>query len=204
MLQQLPDFALLDQSGQPVTEQSVRGQVWIASFAPLSQSPAGHALANTVGRIGRQLQRWPDAGRIQVLSLWPQTDGPVADEVRSTATALGADPAFWRLVHGAEAGVVAQLLTSGFRLAGGTGGSAAFEQLAVVDPQLRVRGFFDATSDSGVRAMLAAMREVLNEPGIDPSSSHITHVADPEDLMYAPWMEDRAAAQEATRAGLPQ
>jgi hypothetical protein len=204
VLQKLPAFALLDQAGQPVTEQSVEGRVWIASFAPLTQAPAGQTLATTVGRIGRQLQRWPDTGRIQVLSLWPHTAGPVADEIRSAATGLKADPAFWRLVHGAEAGSVAQLLESGFRLVGGAGGQAAFEQLAVVDAQLRVRGFFDATTDSGVRAMLAALREVLNEPGADATQPHITHVAEPEDLMYAPWMEDRAAAQEATRPGLPQ
>ncbi|MFN5532051.1 MAG: hypothetical protein ACK5F7_15875, partial [Planctomycetaceae bacterium] len=62
VLQKLPAFALLDQAGQPVTEQSVEGRVWIASVAPLTQAPAGQTLATTVGRIGRQLQRWPDTG----------------------------------------------------------------------------------------------------------------------------------------------
>lgn len=205
VLQPLPAFSLLDQRGEVVSAGSLAGKVWIASFAPLhAGNDRGAALATTLGRLSRQLQRWPDHERLLVLSLWPTSDGDVAAAVRASAGELQADAGIWRVVHGTEGNAVADLLKNGFRLAGGVGSAAAYQQLAIVDDRTRVRGFFDATTDSGVRAMLAAVREVLNEPPADAGAPHVVHVAEPEDLMYAPWMEDRAAAQEATRASLPQ
>lgn len=92
----LPPFALVDQTGRTVTDQSMRGAVWAANFLFTSCPTACPPLAKATAELQAQLAPWASTGapvQLVSISVDPMTDSP--EVLTAFAKKYGADPKLW-------------------------------------------------------------------------------------------------------------
>ena len=198
VMQTIEEFELSDQAGRRFNSSQLEGKVWLASFAGIDQTEPGRALATRLARLQRQFEVWPDGERVALVTFHPANGGDDRGGIVDSMNRLGVVPnGAWTILSGDDE-IRQRVVYEGFRLVRPTSPDVENTQLALVDPQGRVRGFYDGLAEDSFRVMLAQMRTVLNEStGTGPHTVHKSH---PDDLFYAPWMEDREAAQrEANR-----
>jgi len=198
VMQSIGDFAMVDQAGRPFERSRLQGQVWLASFAGIDQTAPGRALATRLARLQRQIQVWPDGERVSLVTFLPaKSNGDSQQDATALSQPGVPSEGSWSLLSG-SADDRQRIVDGEFRVVRPSTPETESTQVALVDPQGRVRGFYDGLAEDSFRVMLAQMRAVLNEPFGD--GPHTVHKSHPDDLFYAPWMEDREAAQrEANR-----
>lgn len=160
----ISDFHLTDQAGDSVTLATVKGKVLLVDFFFTT-------CGSICPKMSTQMVRVQDAFRTddRVLLL----SHSVTPEIDSTATLkayaeqYGADHARWRLLTGDRKQIYALARTSYFAaLDHGDGGPQDFvhtENFVLVDPQGRLRGFYDGTSARQVDQAIADIRTLLDE-----------------------------------------
>ena len=143
MLGIVPPFSLIERAGTPLTQDDLRGKVWIADFV-FTRCPDVCPVLTT--RM-RGLQKTLEAGRADValvsFTVDPGHDTP--EVLRAYATTHGAAPG-WLFVTG-DRDVVAELLTNGFHVAFAddgppTGPITHSDRFVLVDEALRIRGYY--------------------------------------------------------------
>ncbi len=159
-------FRLIDQNGDSVFLSNVEGKVVLADF-----------FFTTCGTIcpkmSRQMVRVQEAfaadDRVMLLS---HSVTPEADSVpmlHAYAQQYGVDHRRWRLMTGDRKQIYALARTSYFAvLDQGDGGPDDFvhtENFVLVDPQGRIRGFYDGTKAEEVDRAIDDMRWLLGHPG---------------------------------------
>ena len=169
----VPTFALVERSGDPIRSEDMRGQVWVANFIftrCAGTCPVlGTALAALLRRLG---DRDLDSVRAVSFSVDPTHDDPAA--LRRYAERFGADARRWLFVTG-DAAAMARLIRDGFKLGTGTPPSGESEALqepithsdrfVLVDTELRIRGYYHGTEAEGVAAL---ERDLLRLVGRQP------------------------------------
>ena len=139
----MPPFRLTERAGTPLTQDDLRGKVWIADFI-FTRCPDVCPVLTT--RM-RGLQQTLESGRADVtlvsFTVDPGHDTPEA--LRAYATAHGAAPG-WLFVTG-DRDVVAGLLKDGFHVAFAddgppTGPITHSDRFVLVDETLRIRGYY--------------------------------------------------------------
>lgn len=160
----ISDFRLIDQRGQVLTLDSVRGRVLLVDFFFTT-------CGSICPKMSTQMVRVQDAyrsdARVLLLShsVTPEMDSvPV---LAAYAERYGVEPAHWRLLTGDRRQIYDLARRSYFAaLDEGDGGPNDFvhtENFVLVDPQLRIRGFYDGTSAKDVDRAIADIRELLEE-----------------------------------------
>lgn len=177
----VPPFSLLDQDGRPVTDQSLRGQVWAANFLFTSCPTECPPLAKATRRLQELLG--PDAAQrklaIVSISVDPMTDTP--EVLREFAKKYGADHQTWRFLTG-EYEAMERLVVQGFfqpivrgdRVTGTPSEHTATSaptpldtahslRFVLVDQQGHLRGLYDR-DDAGVAKLRQAMQWLADHP----------------------------------------
>lgn len=157
---QVQPFQLVERSGNPVTEASLLGQPWVATFVfSRCSGPCPRITAN-VARLQKELEG-VDA-RLVTISVDPEHDTP--EVLREYADKFGADPKRWWFLTGEEA-QIAKLSTKSFMSAlvrnpeESIGESITHTTfLAVVDAQGGIRGFYSGETAEGVEQAAARVR----------------------------------------------
>lgn len=112
--QTVPDFQLIEQSGQPFARQDLSGTLWVANFVFTRCPGICPLLSARMSKLQTALQ---DAGRTEVrlvsFSVDPEWDTP--ERLSSYADKHGADSHRWFFLTG-ELQAVQQLVTQGFQL----------------------------------------------------------------------------------------
>jgi protein SCO1/2 len=160
------DFALTDQLGRPFTQDSVRGRIVVTDFFFTT-------CATICPKMTDQMKRVQDAFRNEPrLLLLSHTVTPEIDSVSVLARYAdeqGADPARWRFLTGSRAQIYALARRSYFACTDeGDGDLQDFvhtENFVLVDPQRRLRGFYDGTSPQDVDRLIGDIRKLLKEVG---------------------------------------
>ncbi len=158
------DFDLIDQFGGHFTMDDVKGRIIVADFFFTT-------CATICPKMTVQLERVQDAyrdeGRLLLLShsVTPEVDSvPV---LAAYAELHHADPARWRFLTGDRKQIYALARTSYFAvLDEGDGGPDDFvhtENFVLVDPQRRIRGFYDGTSAKDVDHLIRDIAKLLKE-----------------------------------------
>jgi protein SCO1 len=109
-----PGFALLDQRGERLTSDDLRGSIVVFTFAPGTCGAECAAIHGAMADLARELDDLDTGGvpvRLVTISLDPARDTPAA--LAGSAAALGADGERWSLVTG-EPSVVRQVVGEGF------------------------------------------------------------------------------------------
>lgn len=177
----VPPFSLLDQDGRPVTDQSMRGQVWAANFlftsCPTECPPLAQATRRLQDLLGAEAPRRKLA--IVSISVDPMTDTP--EVLREFGKKYGADHQTWRMLTG-EYEAMERLVVQGFmqpiarrdRVTGTPSEHTATAaptpldtahslRFVLVDQQGRLRGLYDRDA-AGVAALHRAMLWLADHP----------------------------------------
>ena len=139
----VPAFSLTERAGTALTQDDLRGKVWVADFIFTRCPDVCPVLTSRM----RDLQKTLDAKRADVtlvsISVDPGYDTP--EVLRAYATAHGAGPG-WHFVTGPR-DAIARLLRDGFHVAFADDGPATgpithSDRFVLVDAELRIRGYY--------------------------------------------------------------
>jgi len=158
------DFALVDQSGDTMRLPDVGDRIIVADFFFTTCATICPKMTVQMARVQ---EAYRDEDRLMLLShsVTPEIDSvPV---LAAYAQLHGADPRRWRLLTGDRKQIYHLARRSYFAaLDEGDGGPDDFvhtENFVLVDPQRRIRGFYDGTQPSDVDRLLGDIRKLLDE-----------------------------------------
>lgn len=157
-------FHLIDQDGDSVFLKDVAGKVVLADFF---FTTCGSICPKMSTQMQRVQEAFKDDDRVLLLShsVTPETDSvPV---LKAYAQEYGVDHRRWRLLTGDRKQIYNLARTSYFAaLDEGDGGPDDFvhtENFVLVDPQGRIRGFYDGTKAAEADRAMEDMRTLLKE-----------------------------------------
>jgi protein SCO1/2 len=152
-------FSLTDQSGRPVSAETMRGQVWAAAFF-FTRCPT------VCPRITRRMRALQQAAaknsvKLRLVSFSVDPDNDTPDVLTAYAKQYGADLSTWRFLTG-DLEVVRKTSELGFKLAldgKATAGAEHFglfhgSHLVLVDGAGQIRGYYRTSEDSQMDQLL--------------------------------------------------
>jgi protein SCO1 len=152
-------FSLTDQAGRPVSEGTLRGQVWAAAFF-FTRCPT---VCPRITRRMRDLQQAAakDSVKLQLVSFSVDPDNDTPDVLSAYAKQYGADLATWRFLTG-DLEIVRKTSEQGFKLALDGKAKAGAEHfglfhgshLVLVDAAGQIRGYYRTSEDAQMAQLL--------------------------------------------------
>ena len=113
LLGRLPDFSLVERSGDPLTRADLTGKVWVANFIFTSCQGVCPLLSSRMATLRQSLAGMDPPILSVSLSVDPTRDSPAV--LRAYAQRYEADPNDWLFVTGTPA-EIRRLIGEGFRL----------------------------------------------------------------------------------------
>ena len=170
----LPAFTLTDQAGRPFGTRELAGKVWVADFVFTACQEACPLLSQKMQELGRRTKHLGPDFHLVSISVDPERDTPA--RLAEYGARYGANPVRWSFLTGPVA-AIEDAVTGGFKVGMGreavpappaqTDEEPTFfqifhgENLVLVDRQLRIRGYFPATSE-GMDKLVEAVGRVAN------------------------------------------
>jgi len=150
----LPEFALTDHLGQPLTRESLRGSVWVASFIFTRCAGQCPVMMAQMAAVARAFAGEPQL-RLVAITVDPAHDTP--EILAAYAGRLGIADGRWRLATGSPEAIAA-LAREGFTLGISNGGPPEEPithsvRFVLVDQAGRIRGSYDATDTPAMRRL---------------------------------------------------
>jgi protein SCO1/2 len=171
----LPAYDLVDQEGRPFTPETLRGKVWVAGFVFTNCPSTCPAVTRAMGSLRDRFDRMDIDIEMVSFTVDPARDTPAV--LKAYAESVGAHTDHWRFVTGSTDDV-RRLVREGFKLGIGdptpvsgaqpADGGAMFDiahstQLALVDTEGGVRGFYDIEPDGGLDEVFHRAQHVMAE-----------------------------------------
>jgi protein SCO1 len=157
-----PDFALLDQDANPVTESQFLGHPWIADFIFTTCT----SLCPTMSAHMADLQdRLPADVKLVSFSVDPIHDTPAA--LKAYAEKYHADTRRWIFLTGDEKtqGRVVRAMKLGFSPAVGDTPIQHDEHFVLIDAQGKIRGFYDSFVPQRMEDLVRDAAALNSHPG---------------------------------------
>lgn len=163
----MPRFTLRDQTGAVVTEDALRGHVIVASFIFTRCPTVCPLMTMKMRRVQDRTTDERDSIKLLSFSVDPTYDTP--EVLAEYAKGHGADPARWRFLTGEPE--VIRSIADGLMLAlevrgqlpNGAPDLIHAEHFVLLDPELRIRGFYDSSDARRIERMLRDARRLLPE-----------------------------------------
>ncbi len=151
VLNQLPEFSLVDQDEQAFTRESMQGSLWVSAFVFTHCRSTCPRLTAHMQGLQARLSDVPAANLVSV-SVDPRNDTP--EVIKAYMAKNDLDERNWRFVTGDEESI-RHLVVDGFRVGLGDEDSKAAgaaeimhsNSFVLVDEQARVRGYYRANND---------------------------------------------------------
>ena len=160
----VPEFTLTDQRGHSVSEEELRGRPWVASFI---FTRCGLSCPRMVSAMKRVKAGAPEDLQIVAVTVDPGYD--TVDVLADYATANQVEWPGWLFLTGDKEDIRA-LSIAGFKLGlddAEAAASASPEEpivhstrLVLVDPQLRIRGYYDPFERDGVDLIIGDLERL--------------------------------------------
>lgn len=171
VLGKVPEFSLTASTGEPLSQTSLAGGIWVADFIFTRCPSLCPMLSAQMAKIQTALGR--DAGpsvRLVSFSVDPANDTP--DALRTYAERFRADTSRWLFVTG-EREALHALIRDGFHLAvadrpesqntDGEGLITHSDRFVLVDGDLQIRGYYHGTDQDSIKQLLRDL-ETLKPP----------------------------------------
>lgn len=160
----ISDFRLLDQTGDTITLADAEGRIIVADFFFTTCPTICPKMTAQLARV-QEAYRTDDRVVLLSHSVTPEMDSvPV---LAAYGELHGADPERWHLLTGDRLQIYRLARRSYFAcLDEGNGGPDDFvhtENFVLVDPQRRIRGFYDGTKASDVDRLIGDIGKLLKE-----------------------------------------
>ncbi len=167
MLGTVPEFALTERSGQPLTLADLRGRIWIADFIFTHCAGPCPLMTAQMARLQRSLATANDV-RLVSFTVDPERDTPPV--LAAYAKEFGADPQKWFFATGPKK-AIRELANKGFRLSAidNTGPDRQPDEdtilhsthFVLVDRAANIRGYYDGLETNGVAQLLKDVNALL-------------------------------------------
>ena len=159
----VPDFALTERSGQTVKLADFAGKVWVADFFYTTCPGPCPMMSSRLSDVQKELGAEPNL-RLVSISTDPEKDTP--DVLKLYAGKFKAADR-WLFFTGRKADIYS-LARDGFKLPiaepASPGGQIIHStRLILIDKTGTVRGFYEATGETGVRDLIRDIRKLLEE-----------------------------------------
>ncbi|MEL6178537.1 MAG: SCO family protein [Myxococcota bacterium] len=183
---EVPAFAFVDQLGQPIGTEQLKGRPWVASFAFTSCPTSCPPLMEAQASLQKKVAQWAGKGEQAPVTLVTITVDPVTDtqeRLKTYGERYGADPKLWRFARG-DYTTMAALVTEGFMMPlvrsdvvpGHVGeeivkptplDTAHSLRFVLVDKEMRIRGLYQREEED-LERLNRALRTLV-EQHKDPS-----------------------------------
>lgn len=165
----LPRFQLIERSGRTVTNQDLKGKVWIADFIFTRCAGPCPIMTASMSRLQRELQTTPDIQLVS-FSVDPEFDTP--EVLTRYAMRYQASTHQWFFLTGKTE--VIRAIAQGFKvtMAKATGSDAANADpnailhdthFMLVDQRGRIRGYYESPEDGKPSPLLIDAQTLLKE-----------------------------------------
>lgn len=160
----ISDFRLIDQHGDTITLSSVEGRIIVADFF---FTTCGTICPKMTAQMERVQEAYRTDDRVVILShsVTPEIDN--VEVLAAYAELHGAERNRWHLLTGDRAQIYRLARQSYFAcLDEGDGGPDDFvhtENFVLVDPQRRIRGFYDGTQQAETDRLIEDIAKLLKE-----------------------------------------
>lgn len=159
----VPDFSLTERSGKALSLADLSGKVWVADFFYTTCPGPCPALQSRFTEVQKALGPLPDV-RFLSITVDPQKDTPEVLDVYAKRFQAGPQ---WSFCTG-ERDAIFKLAHDGFKLpiADGTPESGPVThttRLVLVDRTGTVRGFYEGSTEDGVKNIVADIHRLLEE-----------------------------------------
>ncbi len=161
----VPDFVLIESSGEPVQRADLREQVWLASFIFTRCAEFCPAMMRAEAKVQRELPVREDV-KLVTFSVDPEYDTPV--KLREYGEMFGADRRRWWFVTGDKAQIY-RLAIEGFRLSTMDADPVTempilhSSKLVLVDRRGTIRGYYDTADEAEMRQLVKDVRRLVAE-----------------------------------------
>jgi protein SCO1/2 len=178
--EEIPSFSLIDQMGQPLTREELRGKVVLANFIFTNCTEFCPTLSPRMAQVQERLEEDGFLGKgVFLLSFSVDPEHDTAEILLSYAERYGANYNGWRFLTGPPE-VMQQVITGGLKLAFGQvsernehhheDGSVHIHEYDVFhtnrvvlwDKAGRVRAYYDGVADWDMAKVLKDMRRLLD------------------------------------------
>ncbi len=163
----IPAFSLTERAGTPVTADDLEGRIWVADFIFTRCPDVCPALSGRMSALRKELAANGTEGVTMVsISVDPNHDTPAV--LQSYASKFGGDEDWLFLTGPRES--IAGLLRDGFKVAFADGGPPTApithsDRFVLVDPQLRVRGYYHGLDEASVDKLVDDVATLRAERG---------------------------------------
>lgn len=163
----VPQFSLVNEDGQPVWLNALKGKIWLADFIFTRCSGSCPMMTSAMYQVNQELDSSDDI-RLISISVDPSHDTP--DILKAYALNNGLPLDRWSFLTGDRAAIYA-LAKDGFHLAVADSGDdekliTHSSKLALIDPVGQIRGYYEGTDSNvvqDVRHDIADLRRELRE-----------------------------------------
>ena len=188
----LPDFELTDQEGSSFSARQLYTKVWVANFMFTRCSATCPAQTAKMKELQRKLERHPEWNNIRLVSFSVDPEHDTSDVLGQYAVTNEADTQHWKFLTGTR-DAMWELSRQGFKMAVGEADDNPqmpifhSQMFVLVDPYLRVRGFYDVLSGDGTQRLQDDIDKLLRE-----------RLPQPPEILNTTWLEPRRQAQLRT------
>ena len=168
----VPDFALTERSGQPVTRRDLDGRIWVADFIFTRCTGMCPILTSRMASLRALLDRHADASEVRLVSFSVDPGWDTPEVLSRYAAGRGADAGRWLFLTG-DRETMHRLIGDGFRLsvAEAPEGTAAdgelithSDRLVLVDRKGRIRGYYHGTEEDSAERLVEDISRLLRAP----------------------------------------
>ncbi|MCS6895037.1 MAG: SCO family protein [Bacteroidia bacterium] len=164
----LPKFSLLTQDSVVFTSDSLRGRIHVADYFFTRCPGICPRLSHSMAKLQDFLRDKAFSVKLVSYTVDPEHDTPAT--LREYAERYQADPRLWTFVTGPET-TLYRLATQGYLIPVDKGpdtskgelGYIHSDMLVLVDPQLRIRGFYSGLDSAQVRKLMDDINILLLE-----------------------------------------
>ncbi len=166
----VPAFSLISSAGQPLSQASLSGKIWIADFVFTHCPGICPTLSAHMAKLQGALARQGLDVQLVSFTVDPANDTP--EVLTAYAQRFHADAARWRFVTG-ERSALHRLIGDGFHLAvaerapgentDGDGLITHSDRFVLVDGDLQIRGYYHGTEEESVQRLLADVQTLRAE-----------------------------------------
>ncbi|TND09555.1 MAG: electron transport protein SCO1/SenC [Bacteroidetes bacterium] len=160
----IPPHKLITHTGDSFAIDQVKGKVVVADFFFSRCKNICPMMSSQLSRVQRYFL---DNNEVRIISYSIDPENDSVPVLATYAQQYGTDKNRWLLLTGGKK-TIYDVARTGYRLAvapgdGGPGDFIHSEQLVLLDPKMRIRGYYDGTDSVSVDLMIGDMNLLLEE-----------------------------------------
>jgi protein SCO1 len=159
VLREAPAFSAANYDGRTVTQDALRGRVWIAYFFFTSCSGPCPIMNSTANVLQAEFKGMSD---LRIVGFTVDPDNDSVERLAKYAVRYNAQPGRWYMLR-TDLETVGSIAVDGFAMGDRTTPALHSTRFALVDRTGKVRGYFDGTDAATVDALRAAIRALDGE-----------------------------------------